>query len=125
MDDRYIAIPEIGAVSYKEFVEKLWKPLPYIQQLNHAALGVAGESGELVDAIKKYTIYEKDLDIKNVKEEIGDLLFYLQAFCNILHIPVIEILQENAFKLAKRYPKGEYSNEAAIARADKVGESNG
>ena len=51
-------------------------------RLLHAALGCAGECGELIDAIKKSWIYGAALDVENVVEECGDILFYLQAACN-------------------------------------------
>lgn len=43
----------------------------------HAAMGLVTESAELMDALKKSTYYGKDLDIVNVKEEAGDILWYL------------------------------------------------
>jgi NTP pyrophosphatase (non-canonical NTP hydrolase) len=46
-------------------------------RLLHAAIGLVTESGELIDAIKKATFYGKELDLTNVKEEAGDILWYL------------------------------------------------
>jgi NTP pyrophosphatase (non-canonical NTP hydrolase) len=105
---------------YHQFVEKLFKNLGSPEaDLNHGVIGCAGEVGELSDAIKKFTIYGKELDRNNVIEELGDLLFYMQAIMNKLQIPVSDVLQANADKLAKRYVTLEYSDAAAIARADK------
>jgi NTP pyrophosphatase (non-canonical NTP hydrolase) len=87
--------------------------------LLHAALGICGEAGELADAIKRHVIYGKDLDLKNVIEELGDLRFYLQAVANLVKIPEHTILQENGNKLSERYKKLQYSDQAAIERADK------
>lgn len=88
--------------------------------LDHAAKGVAGESGELVDAIKRYTVYEKPLDRKNVIEELGDLRFYMTALQLLLDISEEEVLQANLDKLAQRYPAGIYTNEHAQQRLDKT-----
>lgn len=44
-------------------------------RLIHAILGIAGETGELTDVVKKHILYNKPLDVVNVKEECGDLLF--------------------------------------------------
>lgn len=105
---------------YEDLVEKLFKRRGTLQaDLDHAIIGCAGEVGELADAIKNYTIYEKELDIENVMEELGDLLFYMQAIMNKLNIQISGVLQHNASKLGKRYEKLTYSNEEAIARADK------
>ena len=87
--------------------------------LLHMALGVAGESGELVDAIKKHVIYGKDLDIENVIEELGDLEFYIKGIMQTLMISRDQILVTNVSKLTKRYSTGTYSNEQAQTRADK------
>jgi len=131
--DGYIAIPAesdgdgmfSAEVTYAEFVAKLVKPLDKLDHLNHMCLGCAGEVGELVDAIKKATIYGKELDRENVIEELGDLMFYMQGIMNSLKIDWDDIADHNILKLLKRYEKLEFSTEAAIARADKAGESNG
>lgn len=106
-------------VRYDMFVKQLFKADTQEGQMIHVALGIAGEAGELVDAIKKRCIYGKRLDIDNVIEELGDLRFYMEALCNVLQIEDQEVLQANANKLAKRYKSLTYSSEAAIARADK------
>lgn len=86
--------------------------------LLHMAIGASGEALEIQEAVKKHVIYEQDLDIENVIEEIGDVLFYLQGIVNILGLDLEEIIQHNIDKLSKRYPSG-YSNESAKTRADK------
>lgn len=111
-------------MDYKDFVAKLFKTDTHDMEMLHAALGVCGEAGELGDAIKKNIIYGKELDRKNVVEELGDLRFYMQALMNKLDITDEELLQHNVEKLQDRYKKLEYSNEAAIARVDKLIEAN-
>lgn len=85
--------------------------------LNHAALGIAGESGEVVDLIKKHIIYGKELDRATLVEEIGDLLFYLDALVDDIGSNWDEVRQVNYDKLRARYPSG-YSDQDAIARKD-------
>ena len=115
----FIEQPELDFLSeYEGFVYSRFKTDTKQGQLIHAALGVAGEAGELVDAIKKHAIYGKPLDLENVREEIGDTMFYLVAALNTLGITMESVLQQNMDKLTKRYPVN-YSNEDAIARADK------
>jgi NTP pyrophosphatase (non-canonical NTP hydrolase) len=84
----------------------------------HMSIGVSGESGELLDAIKKWAIYQKPLDIDNVIEELGDIEFYLQGIRQAFCIDREDVLQANIEKLRKRYGQT-YSNAAAISRADK------
>jgi NTP pyrophosphatase (non-canonical NTP hydrolase) len=84
------------------------------------AVGVSGEAGELLDAVKKHCVYQKPLDFENVKEEAGDILFYLTGLLNDMGITLNECIEANREKLSKRYPNKCYSNAAAIARADKI-----
>ena len=124
----YIRIVKEGETApsplrYDLFVKQLFKADTAEGMMIHAALGVAGEAGELVDAIKKRCIYGKPLDVHNVIEELGDLRFYMEALMNVLEIEDSEVLQHNVNKLAVRYKSLTYSSEAAIGRADKLGES--
>ena len=106
-------------IRYDQFVLQLFKGDTAPMMKLHAALGVCGEAGELGDAIKKEVIYGKPLDMPNLVEELGDLRFYIQAVQNIYGIPESLLLQYNADKLSKRYASLRYSDEQAIARADK------
>ena len=118
-----------NATSYPEMVQDLCKPgsaivsslMPDQAHVFHMAVGVAGESGELLDAIKKHTIYNKTLDRENVVEELGDLEFYMEGLRQGLDITRAETLETNKMKLlGKRYASGSYSDTQAIARADKA-----
>jgi NTP pyrophosphatase (non-canonical NTP hydrolase) len=82
------------------------------------SIGVSGESGELLDAIKKWAIYQKPLDIDNVIEELGDIEFYLEGIRQKLGLNRNMILEHNIEKLRRRYGT-KYTNEAAQRRADK------
>lgn len=72
--------------------------------LMHAAIGLATESGELLDAIKKCVFYGKPLDVVNVKEELGDLLWYLAVACHATGTTIDEVGALNIAKLKARYP---------------------
>ena len=80
-------------------------------------------AGELLDAIKKNWVYNKPLDHENVKEELGDLMFYITALMMLEGLTMQEVLQSNADKLSERYKGLQYSDEAAQARADKQNEA--
>lgn len=92
---------------------------PTKAHLLHAVVGISGEAGELLDAIKKHVIYNKELDIQNVIEELGDIEFYIEMFRSKLNITREQVLEANVKKLSKRYNEGSYSDEAATLRADK------
>lgn len=85
----------------------------------HMAVGIAGEAGELLDAIKKAVIYRKPLDLENVIEELGDLEFYMEGLRQGVKLDRETTLNENIAKLTKRYNKLTYSDDHANARADK------
>jgi NTP pyrophosphatase (non-canonical NTP hydrolase) len=95
---------------------------PEDANLIHMVMGISGESGELLDAIKNAVIYRKKLDLENVIEELGDIEFYLSGLRDSLRITREQCLEHNIAKLEKRYGI-KYSNEAAQARADKQGGS--
>lgn len=113
--------------THSELVAALVKPgeaiidtlTPEKADLLHMALGVAGEAGELVDAIKKFAIYNKDLDRENVKEELGDLLFYMRRIMQRMGLDIEDVEQANIEKLLIRYKGIMYSDKAAQERADK------
>lgn len=119
----------IEATSFASMVAALVKPgEDIIQQMTpskanalHMAVGASGEAGELLDAIKRFVIYNKPLDRENVVEELGDLEFFLEGIRAELGISREETLTANKFKLlGKRYASGTYSDAQAIARADKA-----
>lgn len=89
----------------------------------HMGTGVAGEAGELLDAIKKYVVYQNGLDFENVVEEMGDIEFYLEKIRQNLGLDRDKILLHNMNKLSGkggRYADGGYSDEQAKNRRDKA-----
>ena len=86
----------------------------------HMVTGIGGEAGEIVDCIKKHVIYQKPLDVENIKEELGDLLFYMSNLMQSVGLSFEEVLQHNIDKLSVRYASGKYSNQQAQERADKA-----
>ena len=106
-------------MNFEENVQRLMvKPEDKTLRLVHAAMGIAGEAGEVVDAVKKHWVYGKPLDTENVLEECGDILFYVSACLNLCGYSLNDAMAHNVAKLSKRYPDG-YTDAAAIARADK------
>lgn len=107
-------------LSYATFVGSLMKEMgDPVANMHHACTGICGEAGELLDASKKQWAYGKKLDMDNVLEELGDVMFYLQSALLITGFTFENIIDANYVKLQKRYKDG-YSDAAAIARADKA-----
>jgi len=92
---------------------------PVAIDVMHAGIGIFSEAGEIADAVKKHVIYNKPLDIANLKEELGDLEFYMEQMRQAVGLTREECLRANMEKLAIRYPKYNYSDKHAQARADK------
>ena len=87
--------------------------------LLHMAVGISGESGELLDTIKKRVVYQKPLPLEDIIEELGDLEFYLEGLRQGLGISREDCINANISKLRQRYPSGEYCDDLAQQRADK------
>lgn len=112
--------------NFRKFVDHLFQSKRAgIDGFHHAASGLAGESGEVLDHTKKAWVYDKQLDLEKVFEEMGDTLHYF--FMMMLKIEehtgvkmtLADFIQNNMVKLRKRYPNG-FTKADAIARADKV-----
>ena len=93
---------------------------PRALRLLHAGMGIATEAGEFVDPLKKHIFYGKDLDVENLKEEMGDLLWYIGIACDTLGVTVQELMEANIAKLRKRYPE-QFTEADALERKDKSG----
>jgi NTP pyrophosphatase (non-canonical NTP hydrolase) len=72
--------------------------------LVHGAIGVITEGGELLDAIKKHVYYGKPLDVVNLREEIGDVMWYLALLCRATNTDLSAVASTNIDKLRARFP---------------------
>lgn len=79
------------------------------------SMGLAGETGELVDLIKKHVHHGHDLDLDKVVKEMGDVTWYLAMLANELNISLEEVLKANLIKLSSRYQNG-FSEKASRER---------
>ena len=93
--------------------------LEFTKQLTHAAMGVAGEAGEIIDTVKKFSIYGQQLNVPNLREEAGDVLWFVALLCETIGADMEDIMSECLDKLRKRYPE-QYTSELAAARLDKA-----
>ena len=63
--------------------------------------------------MKKHIFYGKPLDEVNLKEEVGDLLWYIAIICDELNTSFDEIMSTNIEKLRARYG-GKFSEVKAL-----------
>lgn len=88
------------------------------RSLDLGAMGLAGEVGEVVDILKKHVHHNKPLDLSALKEELGDVFWYLAYCCEVVGTTLEEVANINAKKLRDRFPQG-FTTHDANARADK------
>ena len=81
----------------------------------HAAIGLATESGELLDMLKKHIFYGKPIDWVNAKEETGDAAWYLGIAIDEMKTTMNEILTMNIEKLKLRF-KNKFTEQDALNR---------
>lgn len=79
--------------------------LSYIEQTEHALHGMVGEIGEI------HSMYQKmyqghPIDQKELKKEVGDLLWFIAEFCTAKGWDLDEVATMNIDKLKARYPEG-------------------
>ena len=82
-----------------------------------AALGLAGESGEVCDLVKKEVGHNHPPDFDKIKDEASDILWYLAEIATAYGLTLNGIAEHNVAKLRKRYPEG-FSSERSINRAE-------
>ena len=84
-------------------------------EMVHYTDGLSTEAGELKDVYKKHIAYNKPIDLPNVKEELGDLLWYIARICDLQGWTIEEVQQLNIDKLKARYPE-KFTSKKAIDR---------
>lgn len=89
------------------------------ENLGHSAMGIVGEAGEIVELMKKHLYYGKNLDVAKLKDEIGDVLFYIQSLTHLISSSIEECLDLNTAKLTARYPNG-FNLQDSIAKKDTI-----
>ena len=94
------------------------KPESKADLLSHALEGLISEVGEIADTIKKYKRYGRALDVENLREEIGDVSYYLSMLADATSSSLELAMLDNVEKLKKRYPDG-YTDANAELRLDK------
>ncbi len=79
------------------------------QQTANAALGLAGEAGEIADYYKKlwfHPTHTRNPSRDDLRKEIGDVLWYLAALNEIeFGDSLLDVAKENICKLQGRWPE--------------------
>jgi len=83
----------------------------------NGALGLAGESGEVADHVKKARFQDHTLDPDYIINELGDILWYVATTAFGLGVPLSDVMKRNIQKLLDRYPHG-FEAERSINRKE-------
>jgi NTP pyrophosphatase (non-canonical NTP hydrolase) len=79
-------------------------------KINYPILGLVGEAGELANKYKKILRDNDGLmtpeKLHDLQDELGDVLWYVAALANDLHITLDEVAERNINKLESRKARG-------------------
>ena len=82
-----------------------------IERLTTAGVGLAAESGEFLEIVKKMVFQGKPWNDDNREHliiELGDAMWYVMQACSALDVSLEDVVAKNVDKLKKRYPGGEF-----------------
>ena len=82
-----------------------------IERLTTAGVGLAAESGEFLEIVKKMVFQGKpwnDANREHLIVELGDVMWYVAQACMALDVSFDDVVERNVEKLKARYPGGEF-----------------
>ena len=98
---------------YQKLAMKTLNPsLTKKDMLVNGVMGLNGESGEVIDIVKKHMFQGHELDKDKLKKELGDVMWYVAEVCEALDLSLDEVMEGNIEKLAKRFKDGFTVNES-------------
>lgn len=75
-------------------------------EVMNAALGLGGESGEVLDVLKKaYFHTDRGMPLDALTKELGDVLFYWLKMADLFKLNIEDIIDANREKLESRHPE--------------------
>jgi NTP pyrophosphatase (non-canonical NTP hydrolase) len=98
-------------------LKTLNKDLNKDSALINSVMGLCGESGESIDIVKKWFAQGHPLNREALKEELGDIAWYLAEAAYALDTDLETIFAGNIEKLRRRYPEG-FSTERSQNREE-------
>jgi len=94
-------------------------------RIAHGLLGLMGELGELAGAYEHWIYYGHGaMDLTNLKEELGDVLWYVALLCNAVGLSMDDVMGANISKLRQRFPDKFESTLALEENRDRKAEAD-
>ena len=98
-------------VDFADRIGELDREGANIERLLTAGVGLAAESGEFLEIVKKMVFQGKPWNDDNREHliiELGDVMWYVAQACMALEVDFDEVVEGNIKKLEKRYPGGKF-----------------
>ena len=89
-----------------------------LDRILQGVMGLAGESGECVDLMKKHIFQGHSLDMEHLMKELGDVAWYLAITADSIGYTLEEVFEANIKKLEARYPDGRFEANKSINRKE-------
>ena len=87
------------------------------ETLINGVMGLCGESGEVIDLVKKHLHQGHPLDKEKLIKELGDIAWYLAEVAYVLDTDLDTVLEQNIAKIKARYPAG-FDTEKSFHRTE-------
>ena len=97
--------------TYQRESRKTWSFIPMNHAIVYPTMGLVNEAGEVAGKVKKIfrdrdgVINEADREA--LKQELGDVLWYLAQICTDLDLSLQEVAEANLVKLFSRKERGQ------------------
>ena len=107
-------------VDFADRIGELDREGANIERLLTAGVGLAAESGEFLEIVKKMVFQGKPWNDDNREHliiELGDVMWYVAQACMALDISFDEVIERNVKKLESRYPGGKFDINSSENRA--------
>ncbi len=112
---------EIFINEFQEWVELGWTrkvntEQDALRELAVMTLGLAGETGEVIEPIKKEIRGDGPLDREKLKLELGDVLHYLARIASHYEISMTDVMRANVDKIEARRGKRAWETTVNVVR---------
>lgn len=97
--------------TYQQESRKTWNEIPMDHAIVYPTMGLVNEAGEVAGKVKK--IFRdrggvvSEADREALKQELGDVLWYLTQICTELDLTLQEVAEVNLEKLFSRLERGQ------------------